>query len=306
MSGLPERFPEGCFQRRRTTGLWPIVVSIFCFLPGFFGISAHANDLKPETVAAFNRYVSATEARMENDSRAGQFLIVDRLPELQRNSAYEQLRGGQAYIEELNTEEDHHPIPIPNGLIHHWAGVTFIPGANLGEAVAVLQDYDNQEKFYKPQVRQAKRIGQDGNESNIFEQLYSKSIVTVVLNVYFDVVETPMGSTRTQSVSRSTRIAEVVDFGSPTEHERTDGRDHGYMWRLNSYWRVEEKDGGVYIQTESISLSRPVPFMLSWIITPLTKSIPRDVILQLLTDTRKAVLAPGTPSKQEGSPGNAR
>jgi hypothetical protein len=78
------------------------------------------------------------------------------------------------------------------------------------------------------------------------------------------------------------------------------------MWRLNSYWRVEEKDGGVYVQTESITLSRTVPMMLAWIINPLTKSIPRDVILQLLTDTQKAVLMRGPTVKSESLPIRAR
>jgi hypothetical protein len=276
------------------------------FFLALFGAAAHANDLKPETLAAFNRYAAATEAQEENDSKLGHFLIVDRLPDLPRRNAYDQLHRGQPYIEEVHTEENHHPIPIPNGLIHHWAGVIFIPNGTLAETVAVLQDYDNHEKLYKPQVRQAKLIERKGNESRIFEQFYSKSIVTVILNVYLDVVETPMGSTRTQSVSHSTRIAEVVDIGSPSEHERTDGKDHGYMWRLNSYWRVEEKDGGVYVQTESITLSRTVPMMLAWIINPLTKSIPRDVILQLLTDTQKAVLMRGPTVKSESLPIRAR
>jgi hypothetical protein len=302
MSGHPLNPSQDHLQPLHLIGpLRKVVLSIW-MLPALFGTSAHANDLKPETVAAFDRYVTATEAQMENATRLGQFLIMDRLPGLQRQSAYDQLRRGQAYIEELHTEEIHHPIPIPNGLIHHWAGVTFIPKATLAETLAVLQDYDNQEKLYKPEVRKAKLIEQKGNESKIFEQFYSKSIVTVVLNVYFDVVEMQMGSTRAESVSHSTRIAEVVDIGSPSERERTDGKDHGYMWRLNSYWRVEEKDGGVYVQTETITLSRTVPLMLAWIINPLTKSIPRDVIVQLLTDTQKAVLMRGTTWKQGSLP----
>jgi hypothetical protein len=219
------------------------------------------------------------------------------LPDIERQNAYDQLHQGQPFIEEMHTEEDHHPIPIPRGLVHHWAGVIFIPKATLAETVAVLRDYDNQEEIYKPDLRQAKLIERNGNESKIFEQFYSKSIITVVLNVYFAVVEKQIGSTRSQSISRSTRIAEVEDFGTPEEHERADGKDHGYMWRLNSYWRMEEKDGGVYVQTESISLSRTVPVMLSWIINPLTKSIPRDVLLHLLSNTRKAVQTRGAASQ---------
>jgi hypothetical protein len=273
------------------------VVPIFWILSGLFASTARATDLKPETVAAFEHYIAATEAQMDVAARANQFLIVDRLPDIERQNAYDQLHQGQPFIEEMHTEEDHHPIPIPRGLVHHWAGVIFIPKATLAETVAVLRDYDNQEEIYKPDLRQAKLIERNGNESKIFEQFYSKSIITVVLNVYFAVVEKQIGSTRSQSISRSTRIAEVEDFGTPEEHERADGKDHGYMWRLNSYWRMEEKDGGVYVQTESISLSRTVPVMLSWIINPLTKSIPRDVLLHLLSNTRKAVQTRGAASQ---------
>ena len=133
-------------------------------------------------------------------------------------------------------------------------------------------------EIYKPEIRRAKLIERNGNESKIYLQFYNKSIVTVVLNAYFDVIETQIGSTRIQSASRSTRIVEVENPGSPDEHERTDGNDHGYMWRLNSYWRIEEKDGGVYVQNESITLTRTVPALLAWLINPLTKSIPRDVL----------------------------
>jgi len=72
------------------------------------------------------------------------------------------------------------------------------------------------------------------------------------------------------------------------------------MWRLYTYWRVEEKDGGIYLQNESIALSRTVPFLLAWLVDPLVKSIPRNVITHLLIDTQKAVSlrAPGTASSR--------
>src|ERR1700676_5632917 len=61
------------------------------------------------------------------------------------------------------------------------------------------------------------------------------------------------------------------------------------MWRLYTYWRIEEKDGGVYVQNESVSLTRTVPVLLAFIVNPLVKSIPRNVLIHLLTDTRNAV-----------------
>jgi hypothetical protein len=271
----------------------PKWILVFVLLSPLYGISARAGEAKPETVAAFNRYVAATEAHMKDDAAPNQFLIIDHLPEQQRLEAYEQVRRGEFYIEELHTEENGQPIRIPNGLVHHWVGVMFIPKATLSQTDAVLHDYANEASIFNPQIRRAKLIKQNGNESKIYLQFYSKSIITVVLDAYFDVEETQMGSARIQSVSHSTHIAEVLNPGTPGEHERTDGVDHGYMWRLCSYWRLEEKDGGTYVENESITLTRTVPAMLGWLVNPLTKSIPRDVLQHSLADTRNAVLKTG-------------
>jgi hypothetical protein len=265
-------------------------ILVFCVIFGLCGTSARATELKPETVAAFERYTRAAEEQMGEDLRLNHFLIVDRLPEEQRQQAYAQLQHGEIRIEELHVEEDHHPIRVPNGLIHHWAGIIFIPKATLSEVASVLHDYNHEPDIYKPDIRRSKLLEQEGKASKIYLQFYSKSIVTVVLNAYFDVTETQIGPTREESASRSTRIVEVADPGAPNEHERNDGVDHGYMWRLCSYWRIEQQDGGVYVQNESITLTRTVPVLLAWLINPLTKSIPHDVLLRTLTNTRDAVV----------------
>lgn len=262
----------------------------FLILAGLAGSPSLEAQLKPETAAAFDRYVAATEARMNDDVRLNQFLVMDHLPDPKRKEAYDQLQHGQIYIEELHTQEDHHPIRIPGGMVHHWVGAIFIPKATLSETDSVLHDYANEANIYKPQIRRAKLIEQHGDKSKIYLQFYNRSIITVVLNAYFEVIEKQIGSTRIQSISHSTRIAEVENPGDADEHERTDGDDHGYMWRLCSYWRMEEKDGGVYVENESITLTRTVPVMFAWLINPLTKSIPRDVLMHTLTDTQKAVV----------------
>jgi len=271
---------------------------LFLILSGLAGVTTRAAELRPETVIAFEHYIAITEARMNDDIRRDQFLVIDRLPDPARKEAYDQLQMGQIFVEESHTLEGNHPIHVPNGLVHHWTGVIFIRNATLSETLAVMNDYENEPNIYKPEIRKAKLIEQNGKESKIYLQFYSKSIVTVVLNAYFDIVEKQIGSTRVQSLSRSTRIVEVVNPGAPDEHERTDGNDHGYMWRLCSYWRIEEKDGGVYLENESITLTRTVPALLGWLINPLTKSIPRDVLHDMLTDTQKAVVKAKTTSKE--------
>jgi hypothetical protein len=226
---------------------------------------------------------------MENNLHGNRFLVMDQLPDAQREEAYARLRRGELFIQEMHTEDGHGPIRIPDGLIHHWVGVVFIPKATLREVNAVLEDYANEPKNYQPEIRRAKLIEQNGNKSKVYLQFFSKSIITVVLNGYFDVTIVSIDQTRSESISRSTRIAEVESPGSADEHERPDGGDHGYMWRLNSYWRIDEKDGGVYVQNESITLTRTVPVMLAWIVNPLIKNLPRDVLAHMLNDTQDAV-----------------
>jgi hypothetical protein len=250
---------------------------------------ARATELKPDTAAAFDRYVHAMEARMDEDLRQDHFLIIDRLADERRTETYAQLKNGQVYVEAVTAREGDRPIKVPSGLIHHWAGVIFIPKATYDDVTAVLLDYDCHEDTYKPQIRKSKLIERNGDESKVYFQFFNHSIVTVILNANFDVRDTQFGSGRFQTVTRSTRIAEVENADSANEHEKTVGNDHGYMWRLYTYWRIEEKDGGVYVQNESVSLSRTVPALLAFVVNPLVKSIPRNVLIHLLTDTRNAV-----------------
>jgi len=260
-----------------------------CLAVGVFATSAQATEVKANTAAAFDRYIRATETQRADDLRNGRFLVLDSLPDPARQESYAKLRQGQLYIEQLHLKENGHSIPIPGGLVHHWVGVMFVPGATLSRVISVLRDYDNHKNVYKPDVRRSKLLEHNGNEFKIFLQFYRKSIVTVVINANFDVHYTMLGSTRALSQSYSTRIAEVDNPDKSNEHELPVGNDHGYLWRLDNYWRIEEKDGGAYVQVESVALSRSIPNLFAWLINPLVRSIPRSVLSRLLTATRQAV-----------------
>jgi len=265
----------------------------FCVITAFFLLlgSARAAVLKPETAAAFDQYIRLTEEQQAADLRKGRFFIIDRLPDASRQQMYARLRAGEIYIEQLQTKDDGKPIHIPGGMIHHWVGVMFIPRATLAQVAAVLQDYDHHKDIYAPDVRQSKLLDREVDEARIFYQFYRKTIVTVVLDANFDVHFATDGPTRAMSRSYSTRIVEVENFGTPQQRELPAGNDHGYLWRLDSYWRIEEKDGGAYVQMEWIGLTRNIPFLFAWLVNPLTRSIPRSVLSNLLTATRKAVIS---------------
>jgi hypothetical protein len=246
--------------------------------------------MKPAAAAAFDRYIQSVEARMDADERQDRFLAVDTLPESHRREVYDQLKRGQTWIEQIAIREDGQPVSVPGAWIHHWLGVIFIPRATLPQVLAVLQYYDRHQDIYKPRMRRSKLIEQNGNESKVHLQLFNKSIVTVYLNADFDVTDTQFGPSRHQIALRSTHIAEVVNPDAPNEQELPVGNDHGYLWRFHSYWRVEEKDGGVYAQNESIALTRSLPAIFAWLFNPFVKDLPRDILVHLLTNTRDAVL----------------
>src|SRR5215475_2742858 len=144
-----------------------------------------AHQPKPETLAAYERYRTLTEARMETDRQKGHFLYLERYTAERRAEITAQLRGGQFYIEQLHTFDDGKKIPVPGGLIHHWIGAAFLSGATLAQTKAVLEDYERQNVNYYPDVRKSRLISQQGDSRNVFLQFYSKTIVTAVFNVNF-------------------------------------------------------------------------------------------------------------------------
>src|SRR4029077_11790439 len=129
-------------------------------------------------------------------------------------------------------------------------------------------------------------------------QLYSKTIVTAVFNANFASLTTDYSPTRTQVRSCSTRVADVDNFGTANEHELPPADSRGYLWKLCTWWHIEEKDGGTYIPVEDIELSRTVPFAFAWIVNPIIRKVPKTFLSHLLSATQKAV------AKKSAAPAN--
>lgn len=253
--------------------------------------TAGAAELKAATVAAFDRYVQLSEQRMATDLPAT-FLRIDGLPADQRDASYSRLRAGDVITEQLRTLENGQPIPVPGGIIHHWNGLAFVRGATLQKTLAFLQDYDHQDKYYAPDVQRSKLLLRNGNNFKIFLRLRKHKIVTVLLNTEYDVKYTALDPSRSSSRGLSTHIAEVENADNPDGPEKPVGNDSGYLWRLYSYWRFYEGDGGVYIQLEAISLTRGIPTGFGWLIRPFITSIPQESLTFTLTHTRDALQKP--------------
>jgi hypothetical protein len=256
--------------------------------------SASAADLKQKTTTAFDRYVAATEARFANELRpGGTFLYVDGLSADAKAKAYEQLKQGEVLVEKLETKAPGVSSDVPDGMVHHWVGLIFIPGATLASTLPIVKDYDRRAELYKPDVSASRTIAHNGDDYKMFLRLHQKRFTTVDFNTTYDVHWGQVGPAKVFSNSISTRIAEVKDPAIPDGEELPVGSGHGYLWRLNTYWRFEEKDGGVYLQCEALSLTRDMPTGLGWLLKPLVTSIPKQSLNRALGQTRKVVQEEG-------------
>ena len=253
-----------------------------------------AAELKPKTLEAFNSYVAESEARMKRkESLPTDLLYIETLPKPQYDSIMAVLKQGEVYVQPVRmSDSEGDPIDVPDGMIHHWVGDVFIPGKSVASALDVLRDYDNFKNIYKPEVIRSRLVRrEDHDDYKVYLRLQKKSIVTVTLDTWYDIHFTPVGKDSGYSRSVSTRIQQVEDAGTPSEHLDAVGDDSGYLWRINSYWRYQKCDNGVIIEWESIALSRDVPFLVAWFVNPLIRKIAREAVNDMLTATRKAVLA---------------
>jgi hypothetical protein len=267
-----------------------VILALSCSL----AVPAWVEDLEQKTVDRFQHYVELTEAQMDAQSRRqGPYLWVERLGQDRRATADAQLRAGEVVIGRLETPDPGghlNPMTVPDGIIHHWIGTVFIPGATLAQTLALAQDYDHHQDYFRPDVMRSKILRHDGNDFTIALRLCKKKVITTVLDTEHEVHYEMVDSTRAWSRSQTTRIQEVENAGEKDERLEPPGHDRGFLWRMNTYWRFEQKDGGTYVECQSISLTRDIPAGLGWLIGPYVTSVPRQSLTFTLATTRTAVL----------------
>ena len=239
---------------------------------------APAAELKPQTVAAFDRYVQQAEQRM--DGRKS-FLWAG-----ESDARSRRVRQGEMVIEPATGTPE---TPVAGGLVHDWVGAVFIPGATLVQTLAVGQDYNRHKDIYRPEVLDSRILTQTGNDFRVYLRLLKKKVITVVLDTEHEVHYERVDGTRWRSRSRSTKIADVKNAGKRDERDLPPGTGDGYLWRLNSYWRYEERDGGMWVECEAISLTRDLPTGLGWLIEPIIRSIGKDSLASTLRETRASL-----------------
>lgn len=265
--------------------------TFLALLIAFLPASTAAADLQAATIAAFDRYSQLTQTQFETENKQlSSFLWIDRLPADRREAAYSQLRSGEVVIDHLQTLDAGNSIVVAGGIIHHWVGTVFVPGATLAQVLAFEQDYDHQTQYFSPNVVASKTLSHSGSDYTVEIRFHEKKVITVVLDTVHQIHYTRIDSTHAWSRSSTTRAQQIDHPGEPTETLEPEGHGDGFLWQMDSYWRFEEKDGGTYVESQSISLTRDIPVGLGRMVGPFVTSIPRESLVFMLGATRSAVL----------------
>jgi hypothetical protein len=240
--------------------------------------------LNARTLEAFTAYIQQAETEMAPTLHGSEpFLwsesMPERVQEVNRGRVMAQFWSGRG------------PTKVPDGLIHDWIAAAFIPDSTIQDLFAVIQDYDNHKNIYRPDVIDSKLISRDDNNFHIYLRLLKKKIITVVLDTDHEVHYHPVDRKRWVCRSHTTRIAEVENAGSRDERVLQPDTGYGFLWRLYSHWRFEERAAGVVVECRAVSLTRDVPFGLGWAIEPIIQKLPKESLINTLEATRRALHA---------------
>jgi len=247
-------------------------------------------DLRAEApqkaVTAFESYAAKVEARLrqQHSSPAGFLAGVEG-----DGKTGDRVRQGEVVIEKLTPDKGE----VPGGLLHDWRGTAFVKGATAADFERLMKNFSSYSQMYSPEVVRARIVSPQGrpvpDHFTSEMRVKQKHMITVVLDTKYDVTYGRLNPRHGYSISRSTNIAEIQDADTPKERALPPDKEHGFLWRLNTYWSFEEGDGGLYMQIESISLTRGIPPGLGWAVGPFVESVPRESLEFTLRNTSKAL-----------------
>lgn len=252
-----------------------------------------AVDLKPKTLAAFDRYVKLTEDRIATELDGRQpFLRIKRLPAAAQTDAMARLKRGEVVSERLQTWEGGKKIAADDAMIHHWIGSVLFPGVSLTQARAVVEKYDQYPRVLGPMVVRAKILQHTGTDYVVQMRTSVTKVLTVVMDADYHVAYRTISPTKLYTKSVAKDVFEVKSPGEKDENRIPGDKSGGFLWRLNTYCSFEEIPEGTVEQCESISLTRDAPFGTGWLINRYVNSIPRETLAFTLGRVREEAMKP--------------
>jgi hypothetical protein len=235
-------------------------------------------DLKPETLQAWEAYLQSAKARNQKHAAEGASIpAIDA----------EKLRQGEIIVSPVTPNV---PVKVHSGLIHDWAGAIFIPNASIGDVMRVVRDYHRYPEFYHPNVVGSKPIEVGESEDRFSVVIMNKSFFAKnALDSDYRSTFVRVDDGHWYSTTETTRVQEAAEYGAAPQHLLPENHGKGIIWRLYSFARYEERDGGVYIELEAIALSRDIPATVRWMVDPIVRRVSRSSLETSLQQTADAV-----------------
>jgi len=238
-------------------------------------------------ISGFNSYIATLESQLDHQHQSQDGFIASVLSDANNRA---KLQRGETIIERIRKSGG---PDLPGATLYHWRGTAFVPGATVADYERVMEDFDGMPKTFAPEIVRAKLLNRKNEGGRTFIQAWYRvkqhHVITVVMDISYDVVLARLDAKHGYSASRSTRVTEIADAGTPDEHAMSGSEGHGFMWRLNAYWSYEERDGGLYMQIESVSLARSIPTGVAWAVKPFVESVPRESLEFTMQSTSNAL-----------------
>jgi len=267
--------------------VYSIAALLIVLAIGMVGSPVMAAKLQEKTLTAWKEYVRLTEERIKEELNSSTgFLAQDfqAVPkaQMERDAAL----SGQILVEKMKTLNPRgRKIKVPAGTIHHWRGSVFIPDVELESVLAQVR-YPAQQEDLQEDVLESRILEESEDSLRLYLKLVRSKIVTVTYNTEHLIEYQRHGEGLASSRSIATRIVELDQAGTPAEREKPEGQDHGFLWKLNSYWRYQQVDGGVLVECESLTLSRGVPAILAPFVKPMINGVAKESMQRTLSAMR--------------------
>jgi hypothetical protein len=260
-----------------------VIIAFFVSLPlGVAPVQGGATELKDQTLSAWNDYVQSVQTRMDSRlSGKSNFLWVD-----DDQARYRRVKQGEI---EVTPENGNGYLVVPGGMIHDWIGAVFIPDSSIEQVLATLSDYEHYKDFYPPTVIDAQLL-ERSTDGDLFRMYWINKVlfVSAGTDTEWKSRSVCLAGHRAYNISYTTRVQEI-EYGPPDRRILQADRGDGFIWRLYSFARYEERDGGVYLEMETLALTRAVPTSLHMLLMPLITRLSRSSLLLSLRQSRDAV-----------------